>query len=351
MGGNSYGKSFRITTFGESHGKAVGVTIDGVTPGLELSEAEIQTQLNRRKPGQSEITTSRKESDTVHILSGIYKGKTTGTPLAMILYNEDQHSDDYAAIKDLFRPGHADYTYLKKYGRRDHRGSGRASGRETSARVAAGAVARKLLLEKGIEIIAYTTRAAGIQCIKKDMTVIEKNPMRACDESAAKKMVEKIKELADEGDSCGGIVECRITGVPAGLGEPVFDKLDAELGKAVLSIGAVKAVEFGAGFACVDMAGSEHNDAMDWNGFLTNNAGGIIGGISTGESILFRIAVKPTSSISKAQKTISIDGKERTIRTEGRHDPCICPRIVPVVEAMAALVLIDMFKRQEAMHA
>ncbi len=351
MGGNSYGKSFRITTFGESHGKAVGVTIDGVTPGLELSETDIQKQLNRRKPGQSEITTSRKESDTVHILSGVYEGKTTGTPLAMILYNEDQHSSDYASIKDLFRPGHADYTYLKKYGLRDHRGSGRASGRETSARVAAGAVARKLLLEKGIEITAYTTRAAGIQCIKKDMAVIEQNPMRACDESAAKKMVKKIKELAEEGDSCGGIVECRITGVPAGLGEPAFDKIDAELGKAVLSIGAVKAVEFGAGFSCVDMAGSKHNDAMDRNGFLTNNAGGIMGGISTGADILFRIAVKPTSSISKAQKTISTDGKEHTIRTEGRHDPCICPRIVPVVEAMAALVLIDMFKRQEAMNA
>ncbi len=351
MGGSTFGNIFKITTFGESHGKAVGVIVDGVSPGLELSESDIQMQLNRRKPGQSEITTSRKESDSVHILSGTYKGKTTGTPLAMILYNEDQHSDDYSAIEDMFRPGHADFTYLHKYGLRDHRGSGRASGRETAARVAAGAVARKLLRAKGITITAYTTRAAGIQCKTTNLSIIEKNPMRACDEDAAAEMVEKIKKLAEEGDSCGGIVECLITGVPAGLGEPVFDKLDAELGKAVLSIGAVKAVEFGRGFSCVDMKGSEHNDSMSKQGFLSNNAGGIIGGISTGENILFRIAVKPTSSISKPQQTVRTNGSETVIRTEGRHDPCICPRIVPVVESMAALVLIDMYKRQEALHA
>jgi len=351
MGGSTFGDLFKITTFGESHGKAVGVVVDGVTPGIELSETDIQFQLNRRKPGQSEITTSRKESDIVHILSGTFKGKTTGTPLAMVLYNEDQQSEDYTGIEDLFRPGHSDYTYLKKYGIRDHRGSGRASGRETSARVAAGAIAIKLLAKRGIKITAYTTRAAGIQCGDKDLSIIEKNPMRACDSVAASFMVERIKKLAEAGDSSGGIVECTITGVPGGWGEPVFDKLDAELGKAVLSIGAVKAVEFGMGFACVDMKGSEHNDWMNTNGFITNNAGGILGGISTGEDIVFRIAVKPTSSISRPQQTINRTGKETSIRTEGRHDPCICPRIVPVVESMAALVLINMYKKQEALHA
>jgi len=351
MGGSTFGDLFKITTFGESHGKAVGVVVDGVTPGIELSETDIQFQLNRRKPGQSEITTSRKESDIVHILSGTFKGKTTGTPLAMVLYNEDQQSEDYTGIEDLFRPGHSDYTYLKKYGIRDHRGSGRASGRETSARVAAGAIAIKLLAKRGITITAYTTRAAGIQCGNKDLSIIEKNPMRACDLVAASSMVEHIKKLAEAGDSSGGIVECTITGVPGGWGEPVFDKLDAEFGKAVLSIGAVKAVEFGMGFACVDMKGSEHNDWMNANGFITNNAGGILGGISTGEDIVFRIAVKPTSSISKPQQTVSRTGNETSISTEGRHDPCICPRIIPVVESMAALVLINMYKKQEALHA
>ncbi len=351
MGGSTFGDLFKITTFGESHGKAVGVIVDGVTPGIVLSETDIQFQLNRRKPGQSEITTSRKESDTVHILSGIFKGKTTGTPLAMVLYNEDQQSEDYIGIANLFRPGHSDYTYLKKYGIRDHRGSGRASGRETSARVAAGAIAIKLLAKRGITITAYTTRAAGIQCRDKDLSIIEKNPMRACDSVAASSMIERIKKLAEAGDSSGGIVECTITGVPEGWGEPVFDKLDAELGKAVLSIGAVKAVEFGMGFACVDMKGSEHNDWMNTNGFITNNAGGILGGISTGEDIVFRIAVKPTSSISRPQQTVSRTGNETSISTEGRHDPCICPRIVPVVESMAALVLINMHKKQEALHA
>ncbi len=351
MSGNTYGENFRITTFGESHGEAIGVVIDGVTPGIILTEKDIQIQLDRRKPGQSDITTSRKESDSVHILSGIYNGRTTGTPLAMILYNEDHHSNDYSAIENLFRPGHADYTYLKKYGLRDHRGSGRASGRETAARVAAGAVARKILFEKGIKITAYTIEAAGIRCKKTDLSIIEKNPVRACDEDAAIKMAIKIKELAEEGDSCGGIVACIATGVPPGLGEPVFDKLDAELGKAILSIGSVKGIEFGAGFSSAGLKGSEHNDPMDQNGFLTNNAGGIIGGISTGEDIFFKIAVKPTSSISKAQQTIDTEGHETVIRTEGRHDPCICPRIVPVIESMTALVLIDMYKRQEALHA
>lgn len=349
MSGSSFGKIFRITTFGESHGIGVGVVIDGVTPGIEISEADIQYQLDRRKPGQSSITTQRKESDKINILSGVFEGKTTGTPMALILYNEDQISSDYNSIKDLFRPGHADFTYLQKYGIRDHRGSGRASGRETSARVAAGAVAGKILISKGINITAYTIKAAGISCDKRDLEVIEKNNMRACDSKAALAMEKRIIALADEGNSAGGIVECIVTGIKPGLGEPVFDKIDAEIAKAMISLGAVKAIEFGSGFACADMKGSEHNDNMDKNGFKTNNAGGIIGGITTGEDILFRIAVKPTSSISKEQATVDIDGKEKSIRTEGRHDPCICPRIVPVVEAMTALVIIDMYKREAAL--
>jgi len=349
MSGSSFGQIFKVSTFGESHGKGVGVIIDGVTPGVEINETDIQNQLDRRKPGQSNITTQRKESDKIHILSGVYEGKTTGTPMGLILYNEDQISSDYNSIKDLFRPGHADYTYLQKYGIRDHRGSGRASGRETSARVAAGAVAMKILESKGIIITAYTIRAVGISCIERNLDIIEKNNLRACDSKAAIEMEKRIISLIDEGDSVGGIVECLVKGVKPGLGEPVFDKIDAELAKAMVSLGAVKAIEFGTGFSCADMKGSEHNDSMDRNGFKTNNAGGIIGGITTGENIIFRIAVKPTSSISKEQKTVNIDGEEQPIRTEGRHDPCICPRLVPVVEAMTALVIIDMYKREAAL--
>lgn len=349
MPGNTFGLLFRLTTFGESHGGAVGVVLDGVTPGIELSEADVQAQLDRRKPGQSSVTTPRKEPDTVHILSGVFNGKTTGTPILMILYNQDQKPEAYDAIKDLFRPGHADYTYLKKYGIRDWRGSGRASGRETSGRVAAGAVARKLLEARGVRVTAYTLAAGGIWCRSYDPNVIEKNPMRACDLEAAREMTALVEKLAAEGDSCGGIVECRIQGVPPGLGEPVFDKLDADLAKAVMSLGAVKGFEVGSGFRAAQMRGSEHNDPMDETGWLSNNAGGILGGISTGQEIVFRCAVKPTSSISKPQKTVDIHGRPRTIETHGRHDPCICPRLVPVVEAMACLVLEDHFRRQAAM--
>lgn len=351
MPGNSFGQVFRITTFGESHGGAVGVVLDGMTPGLEISTEEIQLQLDRRKPGQSFITTPRAEPDKVNILSGIFEGKATGTPMLMILYNRDFDPGAYQNIKDMFRPGHADYSYLQKYGVRDWRGSGRASGRETSARVAAGAVARKLLQNRGVSILAYTKKAAGIECESFDPDVIEKNPLRACDLAAAEKMMEKISKIKDEEDSVGGIIECRIRGVRAGLGEPVFDKLDAELAHAMLSIGSTKGIEFGTGFAAADMRGSEHNDQMDENGFLTNNSGGIIGGISTGNEIVFRVVVKPTSSISRPQTTMDMEGKKREIRTIGRHDACICPRIVPVIEAMACLVLEDHFKRQAAMLA
>ena len=349
MPGSSFGQAYRITTFGESHGGAVGVIVDGVKPGLEISPEEIQIQLDRRKPGQNYITTPRKEPDKVHMLSGVFEGKTTGTPILMILYNSDADPSAYDNIKNLFRPGHADYTYLQKYGIRDWRGSGRASGRETSGRVAAGAIARKLLAERGITPVAYTLRAAGIQCERYVPEQIEDNPLRACDPLAAEEMMTRISKLKDDEDSSGGIVECRIPNVPPGLGEPVFDKLDAELSHAMMSIGAVKGIEFGAGFRVADMTGSEHNDQMSGDGFLSNNAGGIIGGISTGEEIVFRVAVKPTSSISRTQKTVDLEGNEREIRTEGRHDACICPRIVPVVEAMACLVLEDHLKRQTAM--
>lgn len=351
MAGSTFGHAFRITTFGESHGGAVGVVVDGATPGQTVSEADIQVQLDRRKPGQSDVTTPRAEPDTVKILSGVFEGRTTGTPILMILYNKDARPGAYEGIRELFRPGHADFTYLQKYGLRDWRGSGRASGRETAGRVAAGALARKLLEARGVSILAYTWRAAGVQCCSVDPEQIEANLMRACDAQAAEEMIRRVRAAREEGDSVGGIVECRVRGVAPGLGEPVFDKLDAELARAMLSIGAVKGVEFGAGFAAADMRGSEHNDPMGREGFVTNNAGGVLGGISTGEEIVLRVAVKPTSSIARPQQTTDVRGEPAEIRTEGRHDPCICPRIVPVVEAMAALVLEDHFKRQAALHA
>ncbi|MFP4329561.1 MAG: chorismate synthase [Alkalispirochaetaceae bacterium] len=350
MPGSSFGQAFRVTTFGESHGGAVGVVVDGVTPGIPITPEEVQKQLDRRKPGQSFITTPRKEPDKIHLLSGVFEEHTTGTPMLMILYNADANPADYDEIKELFRPGHADYVYLKKYGRRDWRGSGRASGRETAGRVAAGAVARKHLESRGVSILAYTVRAAGVQCNRVVPEFIEENPLRACDPDVLDQMLSRVEARKAEEDSVGGVVECRIRGVDPGLGEPVFDKLDALLGHAMLSIGSVKGIEIGSGFAAADMTGSEHNDEMSGGGFLTNNAGGIIGGISTGEEIVFRVAVKPTSSIAREQRTVDLKGEERVIKTEGRHDACICPRIVPVVEAMACLVLEDQYKRQAAMH-
>ena len=351
MAGSSFGHLFRVTTFGESHGRGLGVVIDGATPGVPITEAEVQAKLDRRRPGQSEITTSRNERDQVHIQSGVFEGRTTGTPILMILYNQDVRSQDYDAIRDLFRPGHADWTYLRKYGIRDYRGSGRASGRETAGRVAAGAVAEKLLATRGVRVLAYVQAMAGIRCTAFDPGEIERNPVRAPDADAAELMRARIVEAQEAHDSVGGIVECRVTGVAAGLGEPVFDKLDAELAHAMLSIGAVKGIEFGAGFAAAEMTGSRHNDELGPDGFLSNNAGGILGGISTGEEILFRVAIKPTSSIARPQRTVDIQGEAREIVTEGRHDPCICPRVVPVVEAMTAIVLEDHFKRQAALHA
>ncbi len=351
MAGSSFGQAFRITTFGESHGGAVGVVVDGVTPGVELTTEEVQEQLDRRKPGQNDATTPRKEPDLVSILAGTFEGHTTGTPLLMILYNSDADPSAYNSIRELFRPGHADYSYLMKYGIRDWRGSGRASGRETAGRVAAGAVARKLLARRGVSIHAYTKEAAGVRCETYQPEVIEHNPMRACDRDAAERMLDRIRTLKEQSDSAGGVVECRIRGVAAGLGDPVFDKLDACLAHGILSVGAVKGIEFGAGFGAAGMTGSQHNDEMSETGFLTNNAGGIIGGISTGNEIVFRVAVKPTSSIGREQQTIDVHGNPATIKTEGRHDACICPRIVPVVEAMAGITLEDHYKRQAALNA
>jgi chorismate synthase len=328
----------------------VGVVVEGARPGLPFCEEDAQKDLDRRKPGQSDVTTPRKESDTVHILSGVFEGRTTGCPLAMLIWNSDQKPEAYDAIQDKFRPGHADFTYLKKYGIRDHRGSGRASGRETAARVAAGAVAKKMLAEHGISIRAWTRQVGSIRAEKTDLEAIEKNAARCPDPEAAEKMIALIRRMRDEKDSVGGIVECVATGVPAGLGEPVFDKLDAELAKAALSLGAVKGIEFGTGFAAAAMRGSEHNDPITPEGFTTNHAGGILGGISNGADIVFRVVIKPTSSIAREQQSVDIHGKPVVVVTEGRHDPCICPRIVPVIEAMTALTLVDFLLRQRALN-
>lgn len=346
MGGSVYGELFRLSTFGESHGKGVGLVLEGVRPGLEICEEEVQKELDRRKPGQSDVTTPRKESDLVHFISGVFEGRATGTPLAMTIWNQDQRPEAYADIQDVFRPGHADYTYLKKYGIRDHRGSGRASGRETAARVAAGAVARKMFPQ--FRILAYTQQVGDIAARQVVPEFIEKNPVRCPDPEVADQMEALIRQAGSEQDSVGGIVECQVQGLPAGLGEPVFDKLDAELAKAMLSLGAVKGIEFGTGFGAVEMRGSQHNDSMTAKGFSTNHGGGVLGGISTGETLIFRMAVKPTSSIARPQQTLNTRGEEVTIRVEGRHDPCICPRLVPVVEAMTAIVLADLALRQKA---
>lgn len=340
MSGNTFGSRVTITTFGESHGKAIGVIMDGIPSNEPVDLEQIQRELDRRKPGTSRMSTARSESDRVQILSGILDGMTLGTSICMVIYNQDQRSKDYSALEHLFRPSHADLGYTKKYGIRDVRGGGRSSGRETAARVAAGALARQLLKRKGVSITAYTTEVAGISCTERDLSVIEQNDLRACDLAASRLMEQRVLQAIGEQDSCGGIVECLITGVPAGLGEPVFDKLDATLAHAMLSLGAVKGIEFGLGFAAARLTGSEHNDQFI-DGSWENRSGGILGGISTGEPIMFRVPVKPTPSISRSQKTLDDQGRETTIEISGRHDPCICGRIVPVIEAMSALVLLD----------
>lgn len=343
---NSYGQIIHMTTFGESHGPAIGAVLDGVRPGLEITEEEIQIQLNRRRPGQSDYVTPRSEKDKVHILSGVFEGKSTGAPIAMVLYNQDQDSSKYEGIKGMFRPGHADFTFYKKYGIRDYRGGGRSSGRETAGRVMCGAIARKVMAQRGVEFVAHAIEIAGIKAEKCDYDFIEKSPVRCGDPEAAEKMQQAILAAKDAEDSVGGIVQLEIKGVPAGLGDPVFDKLDARLCKALFSLGATKGIEVGLGFELSRKRGSESNDNMKDGGFVSNNAGGITGGISTGQDIIIRIGIKPTSSIASEQQTIGIDGKNTKIEVHGRHDPCIVPRVIPVVESMAALVIWDAWETQ-----
>ena len=361
MAGNTYGTVFRVTTFGESHGAGLGAVIDGCPAGIAIDTDAIQAELNRRRPGAtvngkaSAAVTSRSEPDTAEVLSGIFEGKSEGTPIAIVIRNTSQHSKDYGNLARTFRPGHADFTYFAKYGTRDYRGGGRSSGRETAGRVAAGAIARQVLaaLAPELRITAYTLEAAGIRCERKNLDAIERNSMRAPDAEAARLMEERVAELRAQGDSAGGIIECVARGVPAGLGEPVFDKLDAELAKAMLSVGAVKGIEFGAGFEAARLSGSTANDAMRAGAdgaplFATNNAGGILGGISSGNDIVFRLAVKPVPSIFRTQRTVTEDGgtlSDTDLTIAGRHDVCLCPRIVPVVEAMCAIVLTDMLLR------
>lgn len=357
MPGNSFGQLFRITTCGESHGGAVAVIVDGCPPGLEISEYDIQSELNRRRPGQSRITTPRMESDAIHILSGIFEGRTTGTPILLLAHNLDMRPQDYSELKTLFRPSHADYTYQKKYGLRDFRGSGRASARETLARVAAGAIARKYLKEMlGIEILSYVQQVATIRSTMDHRAVtarmVESNILRCPDPKVVKKMLALIERVQKEGDSVGGVIQTVVRNAPAGLGEPVFDKLPADLGKAMLSINAAKGFEIGSGFDGVTARGSQHNDPFvvvrGKPRFKSNNAGGTLGGISTGEDIYFRVAFKPVSTIMKPQQTVTLKGRATTLKASGRHDPCVLPRAVPIVDAMTALVLMDHVLRHRA---
>jgi len=349
MSHSTFGRLLRVTTFGESHGPALGVVLDGVPPRLDLDLDALQAQLDRRRPGASRFTTARKETDTVQALSGLYEGQTTGAPLCLVLHNRDARSDDYAAIKDLFRPGHADYTFLKKYGIRDHRGGGRASGRETAARVAAGAVARQLLAPLGVAVLGHVVEIAGIAAPASRPEDAEQSPVRCGDPIVAQRMEEAIDLARQDGDSVGGVVEVIARGVPAGWGDPVFGKLDALLALALMSIGAVKGVEIGDGFALTRMRGSQANDPMvPPDGFGSNHAGGTLGGISTGQEIVARCAVKPTSSIRQPQQTVDRTGKPAAISVGGRHDPCIAPRLVPVAEAMVALTLCDAWLAQRA---
>lgn len=350
---NTYGTLFRISTFGESHGKGIGVVIDGCPAGLPIEEDFIQQELIRRKPGQSKITTQRRESDTFQILSGVFEGKTTGTPLAIYIPNEDQRSKDYSHIADKFRPSHADYTYHAKYGVRDYRGGGRSSARETAARVAAGAVAKLLLKHHGIDVQAYVSQVGDLQLEKPyselDFSQTEATPVRCPDLETAEQMIQLIDGVRKDRDTIGGVVSAVITGVPAGLGEPVFDKLHAELGKAMLSINAVKGFEYGSGFEGVTLRGSEHNDKIyNDEGTIrtkTNHSGGIQGGISNGEDIYFRVAFKPVATIMQDQDSVNEAGETVTVSGKGRHDPCVVPRAVPIVDAMAALVIADMYLR------
>lgn len=351
MAGNTFGKVFRVTTWGESHGSAIGAVIDGCPAGLSLDVERLQNEMARRRPGQGGASSPRKEPDRVEILSGIFTPagatgpKTTGTPISLVIYNKDAHSKSYDDLRDIFRPGHGDFTYQAKYGIRDHRGGGRASARETAARVAAGAIAAQILQGHDIDVVAYTAALGGIRIRCRDMSAIHDNLYYCPDPEVALLMEQRVREIRSQGDTLGGIVEIRAT-CPAGLGEPVFDKLEAELAHGLMSIGAVKGVEFGAGFAVADMLGSECNDAMTPAGFTSNNAGGVLAGIASGQELLIRVAVKPIPSIAREQQTVNLAGEQVSIKVGGRHDISAIPRIIPVCEAMVRLTLVDHLLRQ-----
>lgn len=354
-----YGKVFQISTFGESHGPAVGVVIQGCPSGINFDIDFIQSELDRRKPGQSRITTQRKEADSIEIFSGVFDGKTTGTPIAMLVWNGDQRSKDYSHISDQFRPSHADFTYFAKYGLRDYRGGGRSSARETVARVAAGALAKLVLAQIGLKITAYVSQVGNMKLETSveqlDLSLTESNAVRCPDPVLAEKMFNYIDDIRKQGDSVGGVISAYITGCPVGLGEPVFDKLHAELGKAMLSINAVKGFEYGSGFSGVELRGSQHNDIIEKQTdgslrTLTNHSGGIQGGISNGEPIYFRVAFKPVATIMQDQDSVNENGDKITVSGKGRHDPCVVPRAVPIVEAMAAIVLLDFYLRNQVIQ-
>ena len=352
MSGNSFGRLFVVTTFGESHGRALGCVVDGCPPGMELSESDIQVDLDRRRPGRSRHTTQRNEPDQVQILSGVFEGKTTGTPIGLLIENTDQRSRDYGDIKDKFRPGHADYTYQQKYGIRDYRGGGRSSARETTMRVAAGAIARKYLREKlGVEIRGYLAQLGPIELAATDLSIVDDNPFFCADPGRMDELETFMDDLREQGDSIGAKISVLASNLPPGLGEPVFDKLGADIAHGLMSINAVKGVELGAGFAAVTQRGSEHRDEIGPDGFSKNDAGGTLGGISSGQDLLASIALKPTSSISVPGKTIDKSGKETEIVTKGRHDPCVGLRATPIAEAMVALVLMDHYLRNRAQNA
>ncbi len=352
MSGNSFGRVFTVTTFGESHGLALGCIVDGCPPGMELAEADIQLDLDRRRPGRSRHTTQRNEPDQVRILSGVFEGKTTGTPIGLMVENTDQRSRDYGDIKDKFRPGHADYTYQQKYGIRDYRGGGRSSARETTMRVAAGAIARKYLRERlGIGVHGYVSQLGPIELSARDLSIVNDNPFFCADPEKIGELETFMDQLREQGDSIGAKISVLASNVPPGLGEPVFDKLEADLAHGLMSINAVKGVELGAGFAAVTQRGSQHRDELGADGFRKNDAGGTLGGISSGQDILASIAMKPTSSISVPGKTIDKSGKETEIVTKGRHDPCVGLRATPIAEAMVALVLMDHYLRHRAQNA
>jgi chorismate synthase len=352
VSGNSFGRNFVVTTFGESHGRALGCIVDGCPPGMALEERDIQHDLDRRRPGRSRHTTQRNEPDRVQILSGVFEGVTTGTPIGLLIENTDQRSKDYGDIKDKFRPGHADYSYQQKYGIRDYRGGGRSSARETSMRVAAGAIARKYLRERlGVEIRGYLAQLGPIELAASDLSIVDDNPFFCADPERLGELERFMDALREEGDSIGAKISVLATDLPPGLGEPVFDKLEADIAKGLMSINAVKGVELGAGFRAVSQRGSEHRDEIGPDGFSKNDAGGTLGGISSGQDLLASIALKPTSSITKPGKTVDKSGQATEIVTKGRHDPCVGLRATPIAEAMVALVLMDHFLRNRAQNA